>query len=95
MPTRLCGDAARTHQTDYNKWDKIVAALSDDEEDVAPAAAAPAAPPDPDANVGVGAALTGASRARLRGMRALAHAAVRAADGHPRAPGARVCRFTR
>ena len=53
-------------QTDYNKWDKIVAALSDDEEDAAPAAAASAAPPNPDADVGVGAALTGASSARLR-----------------------------
>ncbi len=51
----------RVSQTDYNKWDKIVAALSDDDEDVAPAAAprAPLANPVADA-VGVGAALTGA-----------------------------------
>ena len=50
----------RGAQTDYNKWDKIVAALSDDE-DAAPAAASlPPPRADPDASVGVGAALTGA-----------------------------------
>ena len=47
-------------QTDYNKWDKIVAALSDDE-DVAPAPAPRAQPANPGTEaVGVGAPLTGA-----------------------------------
>ncbi len=56
-----CGalSVARAPQTDYNKWDKIVAALSDDD-DVAPAAAPAPQQPDASASVGVGAALTGA-----------------------------------
>ena len=55
-------------QTDYNKWDKIVAALSDDEDDALAAArgsSASAVPPGGPAEaspVGVGVGLTGASQ---------------------------------
>jgi hypothetical protein len=77
---------ARCVQTDYNKWDKIVAALSDDE-DAAPAAA-PLPPPraDPDASVGVGAALTGECTQTCLERRAQRSSGASGAATMPRCP---------